>query len=181
MLTANLLPPEEKKSVRLEEYRRIISFFGMGAVAILIIGLVLLAPSYIFLVMARSNVSEQASAEAILADKLNLREAFSAATETGVLLKDVRLFLDRRAHASELVKTFFVSSDLLRVDALSIVKSGEVAISGFAQTRDDLLNFQKQLQDSQMFENVSFPISDIIRSTDIHFTIRGKLKAGREL
>ncbi|MBI4225469.1 MAG: hypothetical protein HY617_04070 [Candidatus Sungbacteria bacterium] len=181
MLTANLLPPEEKKAVQLEEYRRLISFFGARAAGILMIGLILLTPSYIFLSMAQSNVSEQASAEAMLAEKLNLREAFSDAMQTGVLLKEARLFLDRRGYASQSVKTFFVRSGSVRVETLSIARGGDVAISGFAQTRDDLLLFQKQLQDSQMLESVSFPISDIIRSADIHFTMRGKLKAGQEL
>ena len=47
MLHTNLLPEEEKKAIILEKSLRIIKFFGITVIATLIIGITLLAPSYI--------------------------------------------------------------------------------------------------------------------------------------
>lgn len=181
MLTANLLPPEEKKLIKLGEYQRIVRFFGAGIAAALMTGLVLLIPSYIFLSAEKMNFEEEVAAEVALAKKLKLGEAFSSAAQVQALLTEIEALFDHPSHASDLVKTFFADAPGVRVETLSIASGGDVVLSGLAQTRDDLLNFQKQLQDSQMLDTITFPISDIIRSTDIHFTMNGKLKTGHGL
>ena len=182
MLTANLLPVEEKKIVRFEEYRLTVRFFGVGLAAALAVGLVLLVPSYVFLSAEKKNLAGTIAAETALARKLRLGEALSNATQAQTLLMDAGAFLGRPSRSSRLVKIFFADAVAgVRINMLAINASGSVTLSGFAATRDDLLNFQKHLQDSQMLETVVFPISDIIRSVDIHFTMNGKLKSGQGL
>lgn len=181
MLTANLLPPEEKKLIKLEEYQLMVRFFGIGIAVTLMIGLVLLTPSYIFLSAEKMNLEQEGTTEAGLVKKLKLGEAFSNAAQVQALLTEMRTFLGRPSHASDLVKTFFADAPGVRLETLSITSGGDVVLSGFAQTRDDLLNFQKRLQDSQMLDTITFPISDIIRSANLHFTMNGKLKTGRGL
>lgn len=176
MLTANLLPAEEKKLIRIEEYQRIVHFFGIAVILVLMVGLVLLLPSYIFLSATKMNLEEQSAAEAALAKKLKLGEALSSATQAGALLAEIRTFLDQPSRASALVKTLFADAPGVQVETLSITSDGDVALSGSAQTRDDVLNFQKQLQDSQLLDTLTFPIADIIPRADLHFTMHGKLK-----
>lgn len=181
MLTANLLPVEERKIVRFEEYRLTVRFFGAGVAAVLAVGLILLVPSYVFLSAEKKNLEETIAAETALARKLRLGEALSNATQAQTLLMDAGAFLGRPSRSSRLVKIFFADASGVRINMLAINASGSVTLSGFAATRDDLLNFQRHLQDLQMLETVVFPISDIIRSADIHFTMNGKLKTGQGL
>ncbi len=181
MLTANLLPTEEKKLIKFEEYRLVVRFFGAGVAATLAVGLILLVPSYVFLVAEKKNLKETSAAETAFARKLKLGEVFSNAARAQTLLVDAGAFLGRPSRSSQLVKIFFADVAGVRVNTLAINAQGSVTLSGFAATRDDLLNFQKRLQDLQMLETVVFPISDIIRSTDINFTMNGKLKTGQGL
>lgn len=181
MLTANLLPLEEKKLIRIGEYQLMARFFGTGIAVVLMIGLVLLIPSYILLSAEKINLEEEDAAQAALAKKLKFDEVLSSALQMQALLAEIRIFFDHPSHASNLVATFFADAPGIRVGALSIASGGDVELSGFAQTRDNLVNFQKQLQDSQMLDAITFPISDIIRSADLHFTMNGKLKTGHGL
>jgi len=181
MLAANLLSAKEKKLVKFEEYRLTVRFFGAGVAVVLTIGLISLAPSYVFLSAEKKNLEETSVAEAAFAQKLKLGEAFSNATRVQTLLAETGAFLGRPSRSSQLIKIFFTDAAGVRVSRLAIDAQGSVMISGFAETRDDLLDFQKRLKDSQILETVVFPISDIIRSTDIHFTMNGKLKSGQGL
>jgi hypothetical protein len=181
MLTANLLPSEEKKLIKLDEYRRMASFFGIGIVLVLGIGLVLLLPSYIFLSAEKKNMKEEDASQAELIEKLKLGEIFSHATQIKGLLTQTGAFLGRDQRASQLVRIFFADASGVRVQGFSLSGDGSITLQGFAATRDDLLNFQKQLQDSHMLDALTFPISDIVRSTNIQFTMTGKLKPGQGL
>lgn len=181
MLTANLLPPEEKKMIAFAQYSRAVRFFGTVIAVVLLIGLVLLASSYMFLSAQKINLGDDLAAETDLAQKLRLRETFSDAAKIAGMLSDLHAFLNRPGHASDLVNLFFVDAPGIRVEFLSVEFGGDVTVSGRAQTRDDLLNFQKRLRDSNALDAITFPISDIIHSTNIRFTMNGKLKTGRGL
>lgn len=181
MLTANLLPPEGKKLIKLEECIRMVRFFGIGIAALLVVGLILLIPSYMFLSRDKRNLEKESAAVAALAQKLRLEEMRSSAIHAHGLLTEVRTFLDRPSRASELISALFVEADGVRVETLSITAGGDVILNGFAETRDDLLDFHTELQDSKMFDVITFPISDIIHSADIQFTMNGKLKAEKKL
>ena len=156
-------------------------FFGTGSIVIFVIGLVLLLPSFIFLSVEKGNLEDEVVIEKVLAKRLKLQEVSSNVTQIQALLSEAQTFLNRPSRASQITKIFFADAPGVRVQALSVTTAGEVALSGFAQTRDDLLNFQKQLQGSHMLETLTFPISDIIHSTNIQFTLTGKLKAGQGL
>lgn len=181
MLTANLLPPEEKKLIKLEEYQHMVRFFGTSIAALLMIGVVLLIPSYIFLSIQKGDLEAEIAAEKILAANMKLGQTFSDATQMQALLARVQLFLNRASRSSQLATTFFANAPGVRVQTLSITAGRDLMVGGFAQTRDDLLNFQKQLQGSNTLETLTFPISDIVRSADIQFTMTGKLKARQGL
>ena len=50
-----------------------------------------------------------------------------------------------------------------------------IFITGLAQTRDDFLNLQTKLEESDLITEIKFPISNLLYQTDINFTLEGKL------
>ena len=83
----------------------------------------------------------------------------------------------RRARASSIFSMF--SDELpggIEVLNLTVKENGDVAVSGRAATRREILQFEDALRKSGRFESLITPLSNIIRNTDLPFIIQGKLK-----
>ena len=55
-------------------------------------------------------------------------------------------------------------------------KTIECILTGFAPTREVLLKFKDDLENNQDFQEIYFPTSSWIKSTDINFTVNFKIK-----
>ena len=51
----------------------------------------------------------------------------------------------------------------------------EIIIKGYAQTRDDLIAFNKNLEASQLFKEVKIPLSNFLTQEAIIFEITAKV------
>ena len=59
---------------------------------------------------------------------------------------------------------------------LQFDKEGQtIFITGLAQTRDDFLNLQTKLEESDLITKIKFPISNLLYQTNINFTLEGQL------
>lgn len=177
MLTTNLLPIEEKKLVRFEQDRRLVKFFGISATTIALVGAILLLPSYVLLLSYHKNLEQTLELGEAAAEKLQASELLAAAHTRETMIKDARAYLMRPPRAFALLDSF-TPSDAPGVSVNSfMVQSGNmILINGFAASRHDLLNFEKKIRDANILQNLSFPVSNIVRSKDINFTMQGKLK-----
>ena len=63
---------------------------------------------------------------------------------------------------------------LTKID-LDIIEK-KIHMQGNALTRDDLLTFQSQLEASENFYNVTFPLENLTKAKDISFTLQGQLE-----
>ncbi|MCG2692600.1 PilN domain-containing protein [Candidatus Parcubacteria bacterium] len=51
-----------------------------------------------------------------------------------------------------------------------------INIEGNAQTREGLLGFQENLEDSSLFSKVEYPLSNLLEKQDIKFKFTAQLK-----
>ncbi|TSC78228.1 MAG: hypothetical protein G01um101433_345 [Parcubacteria group bacterium Gr01-1014_33] len=183
MLTTNLLPQEEKKAPRFEELTKIASFFGFTGLLVFICGIALLLPSYIPLLFEKSALERALKIEESAAQELKSDELSREAGEARALLKSTKDAFSRAPAASVLLTQFFDKAARARItiEMLSISKSGQVTMNGFAPTRRNLLEFERILRESGSLQEVVVPLSNIILETDIAFTFRGTLAKNSSL
>lgn len=174
MLTINLLPPEAKRELRLEEWRRAVALIGAGTTAVLIVGTALLAPSYLYPALQRGELERRLAIEGQRTEAMRLDEAARQSREIETLIQAVRA--SRIGTSGRIFRTIVRETTAgIRITSFAIQNRTETTLTGVAQTREDLLAFEKTLRDSGAFEEIVSPLSDIIRDANINFSMRGKL------
>lgn len=177
MLTTNLLPIDDKKLVRLEEARRLILFFAGGLVVVFVVGSILLSPSFLPLFLERKELERSLRLEEEAGRALRVAGTMARLRDLRSAISSVKLFLGRSGGASKILEEFWQQSrDGISLSNVTLKKSGEAILTGTAQKRSDLLRFEKNLRDSGKFQDLSSPFSNIVRESNINFTLQGKLK-----
>jgi len=161
--------------VKREEWRRVIRFFASALCAILIVGIVLLFPSYLTLFLQKRDLERALSLEEGASARLRIAEAVVESRAFQYRLETIKALRDTPSPFSSLWSMFFSGQGAIVVQHLTVEKGGEFSLNGFASTRTDLLNFEKRLRESEMFQDISSPLSNIVRGTNINFVIQGKV------
>ena len=167
----NLLPKEAQKEIRLER----ISSRLLNLLIWVLVSLVILV---VLMIAARVYLNSELNR---IDDRIVLQKEVVSQEENKALKKELTEF---NAHLSNLVKLesshAYWSEVLielarllpqdLAVDALTADReTRKMTIIGFAGTRDSVLQFRRNLISSQFFEDVNFPLSNLIRPTDVNF------------
>ncbi len=64
-----------------------------------------------------------------------------------------------------------------KLDTLNVdYENKSFEILGFSRTRADLLELQKNLENSDIVYDVDYPLSNLLKSRDISFSFKGKIK-----
>jgi len=185
----NLLPPKYRQKLREEERFRLVLLLGI------ILGIGLLALSVFFLVVQISLAKERLSQES----NLSLLEAKSV-KEGSILaeiknrnskLRNIDSFKQKRRSLKDVFDEvdFALPQDLYLLSfsytpASEIKKKGgetertlaTIAVTGKAQTREELLLFKDALQANLFFAEVVFPPSNWVSPIDITFSFQAKLQ-----
>lgn len=181
MLTTNLLPPEEKYNARMRRIRRTGRFFTILAVGVVLLGTVLLLPSYLFSGISAAALAHSLRLEEEAATRSHLHDAAAAARANAAKVNEVRAFVGSPAGAADLLKSFLNAVPGISIEELAIKEDGSVMMAGIARTRADLLSYESGLRNSNVLESASIPLSTIIQEGDIHFTVQGTLRSGHHL
>ncbi len=172
MLKLNLLPPAEKKKLKLAELQKRIYLLFLWLGAILIVFIALLIAAYFNL-------------EIILNEQEDLiieREADQKNQEIALIKQRVDQVSQRLSVVDNKQQGFIswtsallglsrIVPDGVYLTGFNYQKTGgKLDISGHARTRDDLLLFESRLEQSDYFAEVESPLSNIIKQTDINFS-----------
>lgn len=178
MFTINLLPSQEKKHLVAAESLRIIFFFGYIAIGLLCIVGGLLLPTYIPLMLTVRDREEVLSFEQRAARELEISDTAQHLRSVSELVESLRGAFQDDAAASSLIDFFFVAAGPLSLETIIVKQDGTVNMSGRAATRRDLLDFEKTLRELNLFQDVLFPLTNIVQQRDIHFSVQARLKEG---
>ena len=181
MLHTNLLPQEEKKVISLEQWLRIVRFFGIATIAILIIGTILLAPAYLPLYFQNNELKRSLSIQQEATKKINADQLSKDATRIKAIVFSLRQTKNHPSNVLPLFDLFTAPQAGIVVTAFSIDKNGNISLSGTAATRNDLLMLEERLRNSSRFTDITSPIDLLVPPTNIHFDFRATLKSGYAL
>ena len=175
MLTSNLLPPKERKLVQYEERRLIVRFFAMGIAAVLIVGSILLLPSFWSLAMEKKELDRALTLEKGATANFKIRESLAEILSLKNDLLSVNNYLSAPRRASLILNNLLAEGDEgINTQNITVDKNNNIVISGNARARRDLLNLEKKWRDSGYFQELSTPVP--VKEFDISFVMRGKLK-----
>ena len=178
MLNTNLLPKEEKRLMWFEEVRRIVVFFTILTTIVFIIGSSLLLPSYFVFFLQQQEFARLVKAEEEASLGLKVSETLLASKKVSSSMAVLKEFLSGPQKATTIFESLLeIITPPLVITGIEVKNTGEATLTGIAAARLELLNFEKRLRDSGLFQEISFPISNIVREANIDFVMRGKIKS----
>lgn len=173
MITLNLIPENEKRGIQsISTYMAIKNFVFLLFIGIIIscilllMGKIILMNHYIRMV-SNTIITSRAS-------------KFS---DSGI-----KSFKMKIENAEEIQKNYIRWSNFfLRINSiinkgviinsLQVDDAGKLSLSGIGKTRQDLLDFEKNIQKSGYFKEFKFPYETMFKKDDIPFTILLEFKA----
>ena len=177
----NVLPEDEKKSIKIEYWKRfIVTTIGLFSITMFICMLLLL-PSYFFSV-SKLNISE------MQLEEFNVSNKNLTSNDLDTAITDINSQLDL---LSSVKKNYTVHGDILGM-LLSVRPKGitynqilfnqknnelpTVEINGKAVNRAALRNFKSIIDNNSKVGSANLPISDFLEKTNIDFTINFEIK-----
>lgn len=175
MLILDLLPPKEKEQVNIKKAYSlakdliILSFLVAGVASVFLIGARYIIKGDL------KNITEQNDLIILSYKELN---------------QDTRKYNDELKRLSNIQKENVEFSEILlkiteltpqgiTLNYLSLnlkdKKNIAVQIRGFAENRDNLINFKKNLDSSPFIKDVELPISNLLKQKDINFELTATL------
>lgn len=178
MLNLNLLPPAEKITVAYELRARAAAAIGASIVAVLIVALVLLLPTFFFLSFQKGDVVRLLDLDTEIQARTGIADQIEAIRQAN---RTAQAVVQHEANRPEL-SSLFVSvlravPAGVKLDAIEYRREPrELDIAGFAPSREHLLSLLRSLEANPRLERVSSPVANLIRGEDIRFSIVATLR-----
>lgn len=177
MRTVNLLPATKQRAMHGEHTRRIVLLLSFLASAFILIALVLSAPTYLATQLKIREAENNLALETKAQQALKISETIARAQEIEKTTKRAAALLAKPPQIDRAFGFIFdIPSERININTFSVKQDGSFLISGNAPTRDDLLSFEEALRSSGRFQEISSPLSNIIKKTNLSFTIQGSVK-----
>lgn len=182
----NLLPPKNKEELLKEENWKIALILGFNFLAALVCFSLILYLINIFIVGEVSSqkiIYEQKEKEFISPQMQDLEQGLILFNKTFLELDS---FYEKGFKAtkvfdelSEVIPSEVYLTSLSFNLKSSNEKTVECALTGFSPSREDLLELKENLEEKPIFEEVYFPPSNWIKSTDINFQVTFRINPVR--
>lgn len=171
----NLLPHQQKKELRLNLWNQTIVGAVAAVIFMILIGGLLLLVTQSFL---NINLDELERELTLWQSKAEIKELESLEKKVRELNREL-IFLDGLQKEQVRFSLFLenLAEDVpsgIRFDDISI-KESNVSLRGYALTRDILLTFKNTLESAPYVSNFDFPLSNLVKTTDINFNLSFQL------
>jgi hypothetical protein len=167
----NLLPVENKVSIKKEYLRRLVVVFGLFSFVTIIIAILLLVFLLFLVNKEKNDYSTYLSLEKKHLTFLDEEEVVSFVTDTNSKTAVFEKNSKESKKASDTIeKIIKAKTKGITIDRFSL-NGGDMSFSGTAQIRSDLSFFIDNLKKEPSFEKVDSPISNFLKENDINFNI----------
>lgn len=171
----NLISSTTRRKLTTLYYARLVTATSVALGSVVLIGTVLLLPSYFFI----NAEVDQASRYVASAEGIANQRAKGAAPETLAAFNEATRFLNTTAREPSFahIMILAVEDKLLGISVSNVAVTYDdggvatVRLTGTATTRAVLIAFSNQLKKVAEFKNVTIPVSDLVSDTDGPFSI----------
>ena len=168
----NILPDENKAKLKREYLLRLLAICCLFLSFTMLVGTILLFPSFIVLYQKRTILNEELKTEGV--ETPNTKNFSDIAKELQQKVKLLGSFSENsspRGTFSGIISERGNNITLSRFTYDFKDGSNSIVIVGNAKTRDDLLRFQSNLEKTALFKSVDFPDNLLAQNKDIMFNI----------
>ena len=178
----NLLPSGAKKGVRREYWLRVVTVWVLLLAVALLIGSLLLLPSYV-LISAQVSVYEE-TANRVSAEVASYEDVSTALVQANQ--QSIFIATESKQNSFSDLVTLFNSFETERVNItdLQLSRTGVVVdvvqIDGTARDREALAQFRDELLADEAIASVDLPTSNLARAEDIPFSMTVALSVANQ-
>ena len=178
----NLLPSGAKKGVRREYWLRVVTVWVLLLAVALLIGSLLLLPSYV-LISAQVSVYEE-TANRVSAEVASYEDVSTALVQANQ--QSIFIATESKQNSFSDLVTLFNSFETERVNItdLQLSRTGVVVdvvqIDGTARDREALAQFRDELLADAAIASVDLPTSNLARAEDIPFSMTVALSVANQ-
>ncbi|TSC72956.1 MAG: hypothetical protein G01um101470_233 [Parcubacteria group bacterium Gr01-1014_70] len=170
----NLLPPENRKRIGYMRLSRFFLLFHSYIAFFFLIGIVLLLPTYFFLVFEHKGTSELVHTQSKTAESTEAREIEQRIEQTNIVLNRFESgFSPQPASLVRHIENIIALAPAgIQLTSLSYDKKAmRIQLQGQAAARNDLLQFISALRNQASFHNLESPVENILKGSDVSFVI----------
>lgn len=172
----NLLPEEDKISVKKEYLKRLMIVSGLFFVCCLAVASTFLFPALLFLSNYRSNLDGRISAFAEKISKLNTKELDKEIKRAKARISILESKKNNARLSPVFAKIIGKKTPSVKIIGLTYEKSKDgagdkILISGKAGLRQDLLAFENRLKNDFGEQKVQSPISNLLKEKNTDFSL----------
>lgn len=177
MIEINLLPDVQKKELQLREASYFIARSFIIIFAVIIFSSFLLLAINQLMKSNLNSIERQIETYEKYFQSAKNKEIESNINEINKMIRSIAQVQKNRTNWSEtLIELSQIVPPEIQFNEIKINKlEKKIEISGKAKTRDQLLKFQDALENSDFFENVTSPISNIVSPENINFNLTASL------
>jgi len=175
MLKFNLLPPEEKRKIELMNFSHLAAFIGVWFFVILVVFTLLLASAYFSLfILSKSQYKliesrkTEEKAQRLIKMEEKIKQTNQRLSQMHLKQKELILWTPILEELAEITPSGIYLTNL------SQTTDNQIRLSGWANKRDIMLNFQSFLEQSSRFTDIEAPLSNLLKQTDIDFVFNFK-------
>ena len=182
--TLNLLPSEDKKRIGRQRFTRFFIYVNVNIAIFLIIGIVLLLPTYFFLFFQNRGAQEFLAMQQQTTKTEQARELETRIQQTNATLERLQTKYNLAQYSlSESLANIVAKAPIgITLTFLSFEKeTNHVALRGHALTRGDLLQFISIIREHPSFHDVESPVENILRDKNISFTLSFTVRNDKNL
>jgi Tfp pilus assembly protein PilN len=177
----NLLPSQAKKELEIERKTRIITILGSLFLIFLIFLGILLFSVKIYILSQIESQKTLVALESSYVDTPQVKELEKNITDANQKISSLILFYENQVDLTEVLEkiSFLSPLNVYLADFNYQKEKNLITLEGFAETREDFLEFKKSLEAEKEFSNLYSPISNLVKPTDIDFYITFNLVEGQ--
>jgi len=171
----NFIPEKLKKNILLEHKFRVFSVFFVSFFIVMIFIIFLLVPAYTLSIARKVVIKNQLAL--VKNTTVNYTEdSLNKVKDINEIVKILSVNVEVKKPGSELLKQIIslkgnnikISSISFDIDTSQNIK---ISMKGFSSTRESLTKYVKELKNTNLFSDVDLPVSNLVKSSDIDFTI----------
>lgn len=174
MIHLNIIPEKIKNEIKLRFFYKVSKkFLYLLIIIASVIGIVLMTSEFILYSFLAKEISNS---------PIDFKSSLST-SQNKVTDINTKINLLEKMQGNFIQWTILLNSltniipEEIRLNSLSINRDpATISFNGTANKRDDLLNFKEALEGSILFENIDFPIQNLLQKENINFEIKAKLK-----
>ncbi len=176
----NLLPPTEKKQLKLEKKIKLLVIFGL-------VFLIFLICLILSLFSIKTYIQAQVEAEGIVLEEIKQELETSNSKGTQQIIKNyneklikLKRFYSKQVYfTTNLRKVLDLTPSAIYFENLSFKKEKQatsVTISGFSPTRDILTSFRERMEQEESITEINFSPLSWAKPKNIDFSVNFKIK-----